>query len=631
MKAIVCIFFISWMFVPLAQVPLAEIVTENNPLALTQAEIPNLVFLELLSPADATVLNTYFNNGGQLLNSYQLQGILDREVNEMSLLLQHIKIQVPSLFTAHSKPSFHLHLAAQFQLPQLLIKEDQFVLWKDTNHVGNSFASQVSVKLEWRNWRTGLQFAKDVGEPIWHQTPVKGFDFLTGFIAWGAPSKNTVLQKMFLGAYQMQWGQGLLLWSSRGMGKSIDLLQLARNPMGLKPYQGRDEQRFLNGIAAQFNRDKHQLTLLSSFKFIDAKPPTDTLQQEFNLQYTNGLHRTPNEISKRKQAFEQLAGVAYSYRTPLWQIGTLFLHQDVQIRKSLFDTSNADKPLNPLSLWSGSVYTQGTWRQFYCYGEVATIAHNEVPFLYRSALNLAFVYYLDTRLEMGFHLRTYGPLYRTFYANPIGNATKGSNERGFILQLKWQVRPKVLLKLSSERSLIPFLMSSHSLPNTQHELRCQLHYQISKKQLFEQQFTIHSTPFNKPMMRFRNELQLQLNANELLQVSAQLGIATAQALTSKQLELNWTHAPLVSNFHFEFVYGLYQVPKGASAIYTNIHLLGIGAQSLQLNGIGSYTMMAMKYSSKQDWKATIALNVKHAFTVISTQKLQCFILLTKKV
>jgi hypothetical protein len=174
-------------------------------------------------------------------------------------------------------------------------------------------------------------------------------------------------------------------------------------------------------------------------------------------------------------------------------------------------------------------------------------------------------------------------------------------------------------------------MSSHSLPNTQHELRCQLHYQISKKQLFEQQFTIHYTPFNKPMMRFRNELQLQLNANELLQVSAQLGIATAQALTSKQLELNWTHAPLVSNFHFEFVYGLYQVPKGASAIYTNIHLLGIGAQSLQLNGIGSYTMMAVKYSSKQDWKATIALNFKHAFAVISTQKLQCFILLTKKI
>ena len=150
------------MFVPLAQVSLAEIVTENNPLALTQAEIPNLVFLELLSPADATLLNTYFNSGGQLVNSYQLQGILDREVNEMNLLLQHMMIQGPSLYTAHSKPSFHLQLAAQFQLPQLLIKEDQFVLWKDTNHVGNSFASQVSVKLEWRNWRSGLQNAKDV-------------------------------------------------------------------------------------------------------------------------------------------------------------------------------------------------------------------------------------------------------------------------------------------------------------------------------------------------------------------------------------------------------------------------------------------------------------------------------------
>ena len=631
MNKLVYLIFIWLVLKPWAQVPLAEIVTENNPLYLTQSEIPNLVFLELLSPTDATLLNTYFNSGGQLINSYQLQGILDREVNEMNLLLQHIKIQGPSIYTAHGKSSFHLQLAAQFQFPQLLIKEDQIVLWKDTNHVGNSFASQVSVKLEWRNWRSGLQIAKDVGEPIWHQTPVKGFDFLTGYIAWGAPSKSKLLQKMFLGAYQMQWGQGLLLWSSRGMGKSIDLLQLARNPMGLKPYRGRDEQRFLNGVAAQFNRDKHQLILLSSFKFIDAKPPTDTLQQEFNLQYTNGLHRTPNEISKRKQAFEQLTGIGYTYRTPLWQIGTLFLHQDVQLRKSLFDTSSADKPLHPLSLWSGSLYAQGTWRQFYCYGEVAAVAHKESSFLYRSALNMAFVYYLDPRLEMGFHLRNYGPLYQTFYANPIGNATKGSNERGFILQLKWQVRPKFLLKLSSERSLIPFLMSSHSLPTTRQELRCQLHYQMSKKQQFQQQFTIHSTPFNQPTMRFRNELQLQLNANELLQVAAQLGIATAQAPTSKQIEVNWTHAPMVSNFHFEFVYGLYQVPKGAAAIYTNIHLLGVGAQSLQLYGIGSYTMIAMKYSSKQDWKATIALSFKHSFTVISTQKFQCFIVLYKKI
>ena len=174
-------------------------------------------------------------------------------------------------------------------------------------------------------------------------------------------------------------------------------------------------------------------------------------------------------------------------------------------------------------------------------------------------------------------------------------------------------------------------MSSHSLPTTRQELRCQLHYQMSKKQQFQQQFTIHSTPFNQPTMRFRNELQLQLNANELLQVSAQLGIATAKAPTSKQIEINWTHAPMVSNFHFEFVYGLYQVPKGAAAIYTNIHLLGVGAQSLQLNGIGSYSMIAMKYSSKQDWKATIALSFKHSFTVISTQKFQCFIVLHKKI
>ncbi len=630
MKKLVHLIFIWLVLEPCAQVPLAEIVTENNPLALAQAEIPNLVFLELISPADATLLNTYFNSGGQLFNSYQLQGILDQEVSDLILLLQHVKLESPFLFYAQSKPSFHLQLDAQFQFPSFLYNEDEFILFKDTTHLGNSLASQTSFKLEWRNWRAGMQIAKDIGEPIWHHTPVKGFDFLTGFLVWGSPSKKTILQKMILGAYQMQWGQGLLLWSSRGMGKSIDLLQLARNPMGLKPYQGRDEQRFLNGVAAQFNWAQHQFTLLSSFKYIDAKPPTDTLQQEFNLQYTNGLHRTPNEISKRKQAFEQLAGVGYTYRNSLWQFGALFLYQDVQMRKSIIDTSTIQEPLSPLTIGSSSIYAQGTWRQFYCYGEFATTFPKNLPFSFGSAVNMAFVYYLDPKLEIGFHYRNYGPLYRTFYANPIGNSYRGVNERGFIVQFKWQIHHKMQVKLSSERSLTPFLLGT-SLPNTQHELRYQLLYQMSKKQLLQQQLTIHATPANQPIIRFRNELQLQLNANEVLQVSSQLAISTAQANTSKQIELNWTHAPLHSNLHVEFVYGLYQIPKGAPSIYTNIHLLGIGAQSLQLNGLGSYTMAALKYSSNSDWKAIVAVSVRHSYIAVSHKKFQCFLVLSKKI
>jgi hypothetical protein len=621
--------FLSFFEFP-AQNNLALFHAENEPITCSPSELNQLVTLELLSPSDAQILSVFFERGASISNLYQLQGLLDQDLAALQKILPFLKVQAPS------RPSFKrtdvlLIYDMFFHSPQLLSTADSLYIRKDTSFIGPAFATQQRISFTWQNWRAGGQVAKDAGEPVWHNTSTKGFDFTTGYLAFNAPAKTCILQKLVLGTFQVQWGQGLQLWSSRGMGKSIDLLQLARNPMGIKPYQGRDEQRYLQGITGSLQLGCQQFTFIASLKRIDAKPPSDTLQQEFNLSYTNGLHRSASEIIKRKQGFEQIYGLGYTRRSALWQYGALVLYQNVQLINHNADSLFSINALKAESLCSMGGFAQGTWRQFYIYGEHVIVFQQDVSLQSSQASNLALIYYLDQNLEIGLHLRSYGPFYRTFYANPIGNSTLGTNERGFIYQLKWQVLKKLQLKLSAERLQIPYLLSANTYPRKSAETRIFMLYQASKKQLFNCQVGIRPITSQVVQCRLSANLELQLHKSEALKVTTQGALVSTTQQISKHLELSWTHAPLSSKLQFEIIYGYFQIPLGAATLFTNTTLIGIGAQTQQLNGIGTYTMTAFKYTFENEWKLVLATFINNSYSVSYARKLHFSIALQKKV
>lgn len=630
MKNMSTLLIVFFLFECRAQNNLALLLTENEPITCALSELEQLVALELLSPSDAQLLRIFFEQGARVSNLYQLQGLLQEDLAALQKILPFLKAEAPK------RPSFKstdviLIYDLIYQSPQLLSTADSLLVRKDTSFLGPAFAVQQRLTCTWQNWRAGGQVAKDAGEPIWHNTSTKGFDFAAGYLAFTAPAKKCVFQKLVLGTYQVQWGQGLQLWSSRGMGKSIDLLQLARNPMGVKPYHGRDEQRYLQGLSGSVQLGRQQFTLIASLKRIDAKPPSDTLQQEFNLSYTNGLHRSASEIAKRKQGFEQIYGLGYTRRSVLWQYGALLLYQNVQLIDQKTDSLLSVYPLKAESLWSMGCFAQGTWRQFYFYGESVFAFQQGISLKLSNASNLAFIYYLDHNLEMGLHLRSYGLFYRTFYANPIGNTTLGANERGFIFQLKWQVLKKLQLKLSAERLQIPYLLSATIYPRASAETRIFLLYQASRKQLFN--CLVGVRPISSQALQFRGtaHIELQLHQSEALKLTTQWAIVPSAQQISKHLELSWTHAPLSSKVQFEVIYGYFQIPIGAVTLFTNPSLIGIGVQAQQLNGLGTYTITALKYTFENKWKLVFSTFVNNSYSVTYLRKLHFSIALQKKV
>lgn len=603
---------------------------EQQYIAVVVSELDNLVAQQLICPADAQQLLFFFERGGVVQNLFQLQGLLQSDLSIIVSSCTHLFAPVQS--------AKHQYFCAatlvgryelQFNSPQLIQDQKGYAWLRDTTHVGPAFALQQRIIFTQNSWRFGGQLAKDAGEPIWQKSPSKGLEFISGYAAWDNPKKNALFQKLVVGAYQIQWAQGLQLWTSRGMGKSIDLLQLAKNPLGIKPYQGRDEQRYLQGISGSIKCANHELFYLASFKRIDNRPLQDTIQEEINFSYSAGLHRTPSEIAKRKQGQEQLYGIGLRRKSNLMQYGALLLFQHLQW-SSLSDSLPTQNLPKALSFWSIGIYAQGTWRQFYFYGEIAATPDLKFKIQKSSAANLAFIYHLDPHLEMGIHLRNYGPSYRAFYANPIGNSTKGVNERGCIFQLKWQVQKTFAIKVSSEYLQIPHLLNGQQFPRQSNETRILFQLHRSKKRIYSGQISCRNSQFMPAQFRSSVRAQLQISESETVSASAQISTVVSTQISSQHLEFSWQHAPMSSKFRFELIYGLYQVPQNAPLLYSYPYLLGFGSQTMLLNGIGSYLNGSLRFAFESDWQLGLMIGLKQVIAPSNAQKIQGAVRLIKQ-
>ncbi|MEY4804693.1 MAG: hypothetical protein RL331_1212 [Bacteroidota bacterium] len=613
-----------------AQLPDFSATLEQGQLPVVASELATLVANQVLTSQDAQQLLLFFEQGGSVQNLFQLQGLLQSDLSSLVNSCAFMFAPLPKPKNAHfSWSTTDLRYELQFNSPQFLKEGAGFTLLRDTTHLGPAFACQQRLALTHQNWRFAAQLSKDAGELIWQHKPGVGIDFMTAYVAWDAPNSKIVLQKIVAGAYQVQWGQGLQLWSSRGLGKSIDLLQLAKNPLGIKPYQGRDEQRFLQGIAGSLRLADHEILYLASFKHTDFRPTLDTLQEEINFSYTSGLHRTPTEIAKRKQGQEQLYGIGMRRKTNMWQYGALLLYQQLRARPAP-DSMVVNSLPKTLSFWSVGAYAQATWRQFYFYTEWTTSLSKETRFYSASAFNVAFVYYLARQLEFGLHVRNYGPYYQAFYANPIGNTTKGANERGCIFQLKWQAQKALVVKLSMEYIEVPHLLNAQQLPKQTNETRILFQYQASKKRNFTGQLSWRNSALQAAQLRSLLAIQIKISDSETIQASAQLSTIISSNNSSKNLELSWQHAPLSSIFRFEFIYGLYQVPPNAPLLYSYPYLLGFGSQTMLLSGIGSYLNGAVKIAFASDWQVGFMFGLKQMLTPSKQQKIQCGLRLLKQ-
>ncbi len=144
------------------------------------------------------------------------------------------------------------------------------------------------------------------------------------------------IKSLVLGDYSVAFGQGLVFWKGLSPGKGRDVISPAtRSGSGFSPYGSTDENSFLRGGATTIRiTPKLSVSGFGSRRTLDATvieiDTTDgfgpaigsDLIEESNLTNT-GLHRTPNELSKRDALRETIFGGNIEYVGERIRIGTV--------------------------------------------------------------------------------------------------------------------------------------------------------------------------------------------------------------------------------------------------------------------------------------------------------------------
>lgn len=173
----------------------------------------------------------------------------------------------------------------------------------------NRFIIQANDK-----YQAGIISEKDAGE--------KPFNDFTSFHF--AVRDLSLIKILVAGDYNIEFGQGLVLWSPYGFSKSADAIYpVKKKSRDIIPYTSTDENRFFRGAALSLAFSDFILSGYISKNKFDSN--TNSITNEILSVPETGLHRTQSEIENRKAVEETFIGGRLDYSLQEWvKVGVLF-------------------------------------------------------------------------------------------------------------------------------------------------------------------------------------------------------------------------------------------------------------------------------------------------------------------
>lgn len=330
-----------------------------------------------------------------------------------------------------------------------------------------------------RRLQLGLTLDKDPGEPL-RWSPSKhtyAFDHVSASMA----IRNVgPLEKLVLGDFTTQFGQGVGLWQGIRFGKGRDPIgPVVKRGRGLIPYNSASETNFFRGAGATmklplnlhltaFGSRRHHDATLDSSQVAGATPTTPIPIRTVS---SGGRHRTASEVARKGTFQETLLGAAMEYRK-----GSLY--GGIAAYRSTFDrpVRPRDKPYRRfrVSGWQTSMvstYLTAFLDEYVLFGEVArspagtygglagaTVSANEIA----KAVLLA---------------RHYPAEFPNFHGNAFGESGGASNESGVYTGIQLQVAEDWSIRAYVDQYKFPWLRFSVGQPSSGWEARTVLTYE----------------------------------------------------------------------------------------------------------------------------------------------------------
>lgn len=409
----------------------------KHPVSLNKADEDELVETTLFSNLQIQALLEHINQNGKLISIYELQAIPHFDVDFIKQILPYVKVN-SNLDVPHAKWDQLLFQGDH----QLFIRfKQQFKTNSTDNYIGHPAKLYVRYKHQFRTSLSyGLTLEKDEGEAFFTNN-TKGFDFYSYHFYW---KLNKKLKTIALGDYQLNLGQGLVVWTGFGFNKSAQTTSIKKEGPPIKAYSSVNEVLFLRGVAMHFSLNKLTFTPFISYKKTDA-----TIYQNENNQIAasialSGLHRTTNELNKKKKIKDLKMGFSFSFGDIKRKIAANLLHQ--YYPTPIYKSNDVYKQYH----FEGSHLSNLSFSYHYLikkghfFGEQAfSLSNKKLAWAYLHGVML----HPDPKWEISILHRYYSYQYQTlYYTNAFGESSRPQNELGWYwgnkihLNSKWNIQ-----------------------------------------------------------------------------------------------------------------------------------------------------------------------------------------------
>lgn len=454
----------------------------DNQINLNQATFDEFSRLHLLTDVQIIAILDYKKFYGNILSIYELSAVEELDKNAIELILPFVtvgqnvqeKTNWKKVFT-YGKNEVFLRYQRDLQTREGYIPKSDSILALNPNkqYVGSPdklyfrYRYTYKDKISW-----GLTGEKDAGEQFFRGAQSKGFDFYSAHVM---VKDLGIVQKIVLGDFQANFGQGLTMWSGFNMGKIADVLNVKRYARGLRPYTSVNETNFLRGGGVTLQKKQFDLTVFGSHKRIDANLNlSDTLfGGGFGISsfQSTGFHRTIGEIEDRKAVKETILGGATHFTSNNLKIGLTGVYTVYDVPLSTSSQIYSQFNFQGTSNYSMGINYLYFKQKMSFFGEATTSKNKSI------AVINGMSWHADPRLDIVILHRYIDKKNQSLYAAPFAGST--SNENGIYLGAKAKISKQLNISAYYDQFTNNWLKWLTDGPSYGREILLQADYKIN--------------------------------------------------------------------------------------------------------------------------------------------------------
>jgi len=568
---------------------LGETVTDwrKHPLNINSEEVSQLARWNIISPFAYQQLKDHILKHGPLISILELQSIPGFDVETIHLLQQITTVpgmetmtQSATIGDLFSKGQNEVYIRGG----RTLQKSDGY-FGDPPPFEGNP--DKLYMRFRHKHGNTlsyGITGEKDAGEAFFKGSNPNGFDFYSAHLS--LQHYKSWLPAVMIGDFNASFGQGLIMHSGFGAGKSSFVTSIKKTGYTLRPYTSVDENNFLRGIGVSIRpADNFTLTVFGSKNKRDGNLVVDTIREgaEDQLVYditslqTSNLHRTQAEIADENSIELTQAGISFSYDYQRMHFAFNGLHSKLGVPLNRSPDLYNQFYFNGDHLTNASVDYGLWWKGFHFFGETAMSDNGALATVNGVLAGL------DRHVTAAILFRSFAKDYQALSPNVFAESSNANNETGLYTGLEITPSNKWKIQVYHDMWKHPWLRYNIDSPTEGNEYFARVTYLLKRRLEIYGQFTsktnaLNSRPTGSAIADVvdQNKKEIRLHFNNMLSKAIQL--RTRLDWTFYSLGAEKQHGflvyqdviynPLSSPFSFSARVALFDTDDYDSRIYT---------------------------------------------------------------